>query len=181
MRKFTLFFLFFIFFYTLPCFASPYDKAIIKKHLATLVIFTQSAPKITAHELLQLPKILEKIEKENPNFQLLCAVGFPLHIAAGYGYDKVVEWLLKRGAKVNQKDKGGETSLHCAARSGAVEVIKVLLANKAEENILNEEKKSPYDLALANLERLRRALAPDEIQRPYQVSLGLLGRKEAKL
>jgi serine/threonine-protein phosphatase 6 regulatory ankyrin repeat subunit B len=68
----------------------------------------------------------------------------PLHEAA-YGegiedgdrkskedYIKIVNFLIEKGAKVNAKDKDGSTPLYSAARQGHLDIVKILVENKAE-------------------------------------------------
>lgn len=65
----------------------------------------------------------------------------PLHDAAGYGNDKVVELLIERGAKVDAKDKRGTTVLYCAASAtkDSKEVVELLLAAGADINVKSTE------------------------------------------
>ena len=57
----------------------------------------------------------------------------PLIIAAAYGFSRIVEQLIKRGANVNLMLDPGSTALGIAARSGHVEVVRVLLQAPAIE------------------------------------------------
>lgn len=64
-----------------------------------------------------------------------------LYTAARFGHLKVVEWLLERGANVNEKQGSGSTPLHGAAWVGNLEICKLLLrkgANVFEKNNLGE-------------------------------------------
>ena len=51
----------------------------------------------------------------------------PLHLAAGYNRVKVVELMLKHGADVHAKDKGGLVPLHNSCSYGHYEVTELLL------------------------------------------------------
>src|SRR3954466_5146203 len=51
----------------------------------------------------------------------------PLDWAALYDRPAVAEYLIQRGAKVNQADYAGWTPLHLAARQGHLQVVKVLV------------------------------------------------------
>jgi hypothetical protein len=55
----------------------------------------------------------------------------PLHLAAIYDQIRIVEVLLKRGAKIESKDRGGLTPLHLAAKWGNVRIVKLLLKHSA--------------------------------------------------
>lgn len=83
----------------------------------------------------------------------------PLHLAAWYGQDKVVELLLSRGAKVylcavnpenplNKHDfDDGETPLHTAANQGHTNVISILLEHGANANACTEKNETPLHVA----------------------------------
>ena len=69
-----------------------------------------------------------------------------LHSAAYDGQKEIAEVLLAKGAKVNARDKNGDTPLHCAA-GGAVstietqghrDVVELLLNRGAEINAKND-------------------------------------------
>ena len=51
----------------------------------------------------------------------------PLHLAAGYNRVGVVEVLIKHGADVHAKDKGGLVPLHNACSYGHYEVAELLV------------------------------------------------------
>ncbi|KAK7486407.1 hypothetical protein BaRGS_00022331 [Batillaria attramentaria] len=59
---------------------------------------------------------------------------FPLHYAADYGQDKVMEFLLSKGAKVNQPDKYGITPLLAAIFEGHTSCVRILLKKGADKN-----------------------------------------------
>ncbi|XP_054714764.1 ankyrin repeat, PH and SEC7 domain containing protein secG-like [Uloborus diversus] len=56
----------------------------------------------------------------------------PLHLAAGNGFVKCVEFLLKRGACVNAKDRFDITPLHMAAQNGHFSCLVTLLDANAD-------------------------------------------------
>ena len=57
--------------------------------------------------------------------------------AAHQGHERVVELLLRRGAKVNLKDSKGGTALMLAAHYGNERVVELLLQHGAEVNLQN--------------------------------------------
>ena len=77
-----------------------------------------------------------KLLLDAPNVRIdACKTGgaTPLMVAAGYGFFWIVEQLIKRGADVNPALDSGTTALSVAARSGHVEVVRVLLQAPAIE------------------------------------------------
>eukprot|EP01117_Protostelium_nocturnum_P016737 TRINITY_DN6690_c0_g1_i3.p1 TRINITY_DN6690_c0_g1~~TRINITY_DN6690_c0_g1_i3.p1 ORF type:complete len:310 (-),score=69.97 TRINITY_DN6690_c0_g1_i3:69-998(-) len=69
-----------------------------------------------------------------------------LHAAAGSSLE-VTKFLLKKGAKVNVKNKEGLTPLHVACTSGGSGIIDILLYNKADKNACNDMGVTPLHLA----------------------------------
>ncbi|KAJ8952905.1 hypothetical protein NQ318_006522 [Aromia moschata] len=58
----------------------------------------------------------------------------PLHLAAGYNRNRVVQLLLQHGADVHAKDKGGLVPLHNACSYGHFEVTEMLIKHGANVN-----------------------------------------------
>jgi len=54
----------------------------------------------------------------------------------------------KRGAEINARTENGSTALFFAARFGHIEVIKLLLKNKADPTLANENGDTAIDWAL---------------------------------
>ncbi|XP_028966676.1 poly [ADP-ribose] polymerase tankyrase-1 [Galendromus occidentalis] len=73
----------------------------------------------------------------------------PLHFAAGYNRVSVVECLLKTGADVHAKDKGGLVPLHNACSYGHYEVALLLVKHGAYVNVTDLWKFSPLHEAAA--------------------------------
>ena len=59
----------------------------------------------------------------------------PIHRAAAHGHIDVVDFLLSQGAKVNARDKEGNTPLILAALCGSVELVKYLIEKKANVSL----------------------------------------------
>ena len=73
----------------------------------------------------------------------------PLHIAALNGYIEVTRCLIQNGANVNVQDSNYNTPLHLAAQCGHTRTVDVLLQfGNADKTILNNEKKTPFQLAM---------------------------------
>ena len=130
---------------------APDKKAIVAKANADLIKVTLStyAPDKKADAIKTLletgadPNIrLEIMRDNNPILQYFVSEGNP----------EAVEHLLKKGAKVNEKDDIGDTALHILAQASApkIAVLKLLLDNKAELNKKNNEGKTPIDCANEN-------------------------------
>jgi len=65
--------------------------------------------------------------------------GWPLiMIAARHGHKPIVELLLASGAKVDEENYSGETSLMYASREGHKEIVELLLKNHADANAKND-------------------------------------------
>ena len=73
--------------------------------------------------------------------------GTPLSLATLAGKDKVLEFLLSKGAEVNAVNDDGNAALHAAAFLGRVGVVKTLLKNGAAVNARNKEGETPLDIA----------------------------------
>ena len=84
-----------------------------------------------------------KIDINSVNYEKLNA----LHFAAISGMDNSVIFLLNMGIDPNIKDQQGNTALHYAVKNGHTRIIKKLLQNGANSNIVNNNKISPIMLA----------------------------------
>ncbi len=72
----------------------------------------------------------------------------PLHWAAWRGHEKIVQYLVDRGAEVNARnDQYGTTPLHDAARRGRMLVVEILLIHGADPVIGDHEGRTPLDMA----------------------------------
>ena len=72
----------------------------------------------------------------------------PLHAASERGHRKMVTFLLKEGAVIDQKDNAGNTPLHLAAERGHVRTVRLLLDNGADTTIRNNAGERPVDLTV---------------------------------
>ena len=75
-----------------------------------------------------------------------------LHYAAISGMDNSVIYLLNMGLDPNIQDIHGNTALHYAVKYNQIRIIKKLIQNGANKNILNKNKISPAILARENPE-----------------------------
>ncbi|KYO19435.1 CARD- and ANK-domain containing inflammasome adapter protein [Alligator mississippiensis] len=90
---------------------------------------------------------LEKMLKENDINAVNSSNETLLHIAAANGQIAVMEYLIKKGAKLEVKDSQGKTPLHRAAEKGQDDAVKVLLQAGAYIYSLDEAAKTPLHLA----------------------------------
>lgn len=90
-------------------------------------------------------KVTEYLLAQGANPNAADQAGYTaLYSAAGSDYGAAAaKALLKYGADPNAKSLNGRTALHQAASQGAIEVMKVLIAHKADVNIRDNEGYSP--------------------------------------
>ncbi|XP_077076981.1 CARD- and ANK-domain containing inflammasome adapter protein [Siphateles boraxobius] len=73
-----------------------------------------------------------------------------LHLAAEYGKEAVVYFLLRQGAKLNLKDTAGRTALHRASERGHSAVALALVKAGADLHATDHTSKTPLHLAAQN-------------------------------
>lgn len=72
----------------------------------------------------------------------------PLHFAAGKNSSRlIVERLLKNGACVNVYDHLNRTPLHYAVQQNQASIVKALLDDYADANVIDKDKITPLDIA----------------------------------
>ena len=60
---------------------------------------------------------------------------------------EMMELFLSKGCKINEKDDGGNTPLHCAVRAGKLDLIQALLDKGADINAKNDFDDTPIIIA----------------------------------
>ncbi|XP_041989095.1 poly [ADP-ribose] polymerase tankyrase [Aricia agestis] len=87
---------------------------------------------------------------ELANFPHLATAERPLHAAAASLYPKrkqVMEILIKKGARVNEKNKDGQTPLHVATENSHLDAMDLLLRHGAKVNATDGRGESALSLA----------------------------------
>ena len=74
----------------------------------------------------------------------------PLHYAAAYGHNDMVEFLLKNVQDISQQDNIGRTPLHLAAYHGRYRIVELLLKNGYDVSKPDNEGSTPLHYAAAN-------------------------------
>ena len=69
-----------------------------------------------------------------------------MHKAVIDNYPEIVKYILDKGADVNKQNDNGDTALHIAAKNDNVEIIELLIKNKAALDIPNKEGVIPFEL-----------------------------------
>ncbi|XP_078526030.1 CARD- and ANK-domain containing inflammasome adapter protein-like [Lissotriton helveticus] len=73
-----------------------------------------------------------------------------LHVAAANGNVAAIELLIKKGAKIDAKDRNGRTPLHRASEMGHADAVRALLQAGANLYALDKEGQTPLHLAARN-------------------------------
>ena len=81
----------------------------------------------------------------------------PLDQAVGEGDAKMVSFLLKAGANVNQRSTNG-TPLHTACVYGHHDVVRLLIAHGANVRALDDEGQAPADLVSGRASAIGRSI-----------------------
>lgn len=81
-----------------------------------------------------------------------------MHIAAEYGHNEVVEFLISKGVEVDIRNKYGKTPLHVAAYAGKVEVAELLLSKGADINARDKHGQTSLHKAVVAYENRKEAV-----------------------
>ena len=111
---------------------------------------------ISAIESNDIKKVEEIIKKDIVNINKLNNNGFsPLHISVIKGNIKIINFLIKNGAKINiLSSNKKQTPLHLAYinhSTNSKDIIKLLVNNGADDNILDINNKKPSDYKIKNI------------------------------
>ena len=112
--------------------------------------------KLTVYEAAATGKLTHLISNLGHNPELVNAYsedGYqPLGLAAYFGHEKIVEYLIKAGATVNSPSKNslGVTPLQSAVAGGHLEVTRMLLTTGASPNVRERGGYTPLHTAAHN-------------------------------
>ena len=111
--------------------------------------FVNTVQFFNAVEIEQLEKVKEHLRLTPELVNAKNSSGqTSLHVAAHYGYNRLMELLLANEAAVDARDKVGRTPLHDMARRCArIDVAELLLANGADVNATDKMGTTPASLA----------------------------------
>jgi len=71
---------------------------------------------------------------------------YPIFLATLKCSARTLDFLISKGANVNLRDNNGNTPLHLSAKRGCFSVSVILGEAKADFNLKNKNKKTPYDI-----------------------------------
>jgi 26S proteasome non-ATPase regulatory subunit 10 len=122
-----------------------------RKTLTTITPYTEGLPAICFASLLGHTDMVEYFIRHYPE-HVACTSQQgtnALYYAAVTGRAHVTELLLPIvGHTINQKGKNGNAVLHCAASSGNMEVLYLLLSKNPDTNIINDKSETPLFAAV---------------------------------
>lgn len=108
-------------------------------------------------------KIVELLLKENANINALEDNNnyTPLMIAVEKNNPSLVQYFIDEGADLNLQDNEGNTALHIAFENGYNEIADKLIAQKANQNILNSNKQTAEDIKKSKEQKSTTSKSPE--------------------
>lgn len=102
--------------------------------------------------LQRLTELMNHVDEVQTRIQFKGRFGQTLlHTAAEKGPPAFVEFLISKGANVDETDHNGQTPLYRAAKAGRKEIVEILLAKNANPNIQTESfRRSPLFWPIEN-------------------------------
>ena len=110
-----------------------------------LNLFFGDTPLIIAARNDHLHIVQYLIEKQNVDLNIKGNLDCtPLHYACAYGHRSIAEYLILKGANINAKNRNGDYIIHCASKSGFLNIIRYLIEKKhIDKDIKGELQKTP--------------------------------------
>ena len=141
---------------------TPLHEAVLRNNTIIVNSLLEKQSRMIHNKCKHWQKLDKKNESMEYNFEYydeVCTCGYtPLHVAARYGLHQLAALLIRKGARVDDRDCSGTTPLHIAALNGLADTVKVLLqanANGANESILNPQGYDALTLAVLHAGRKR--------------------------
>lgn len=108
-------------------------------------------PVLTAVIESDLPSLIYMIDKKKVDLNKKTGKAglFPLKLAVTNGNIAMLKFLLEKNVDINQKDEEGNTALHYAVLTNALQKISLLKQKGAKPNIANKKGDTPLKIAQA--------------------------------
>ena len=110
---------------------TPLHEAVLRNNTIIVNSLLEKQSRMIHNKCKHWQKLDEKNESMEYNFEYydeVCTCGYtPLHVAARYGLHQLAALLIRKGARVDDRDCSGATPLHIAALNGLADTVNVLL------------------------------------------------------
>ena len=136
--------------YCCTCCPTPICKNIFRQDCTMPILINKKTAMMVCRCAENNDFIMAQINKVVPSKGYLDFIvddRTPLTEACFYGNYDFAEFLILRGADVNFKDNYDDTPLHRACQNCHLEIVKLLLKENAEKNVVNCNAYTPEELA----------------------------------
>ena len=110
---------------------TPLHEAVLRNNTIIVNSLLEKQSRMIHNKCKHWQKLDEKNESMEYNFEYydeVCTCGYtPVHVAARYGLHQLAALLIRKGARVDDRDCSGATPLHIAALNGLADTVNVLL------------------------------------------------------
>ena len=110
---------------------TPLHEAVLRNNTIIVNSLLEKQSRMIHNKCKHWQKLDEKYESMEYNVEYydeVCTCGYtPLHVAARYGLHQLAALLIRKGARVDDRDCSGATPLHIAALNGLADTVNVLL------------------------------------------------------
>ena len=130
---------------------TPLHEAVLRNNTIIVNSLLEKQSRMIHNKCKHWQKLDEKNESMEYSFEYydeVCTCGYtPLHVAARYGLHQLAALLIRKGARVDDRDCSGTTPLHIAALNGLADTVNVLL----QANAVTIECGKPFIYSLFHL------------------------------
>ena len=91
-------------------------------------------------------QMVQAVLAHHPERDVRDANGYTAFSKASFAYPRIIEALLFAGANPNSTDHYGNTRLHDAVSGLRKDIVELLVTNKADVNVMNNNRQTPLDL-----------------------------------